>query len=105
MLDEPMMNKEDEHSLQMISSVIEDQLRKVHLEIIKLPPLDLDLLEQLDPELHKMIVDLYSDKIVYQDGKRLLFVEDFPVNDILILNERGIIKISDNAREGLEEIN
>ena len=52
-----------------------------------------------------MIIDLYKDKIVMKDKKWLLYVEDFPVNDILILNERGIIKISDQAREGLEEIN
>jgi hypothetical protein len=47
MLDEPFSQskQDDDISLMLINSVIEDQLRKVHSEISDLPPLDLDVLE------------------------------------------------------------
>lgn len=50
-------------------------------------------------------MELYQDKLYEIDGIKFLNIEDLPVNDILILNERKIINLSKEVKEGLEELN
>lgn len=50
-------------------------------------------------------MELYLDKLYDIDGVKYLNIEDLPVNDILILNERNLIKLPQDVKEGLEELN
>lgn len=67
--------------------------------------MNLDVLLRKDPEIYQSIMELYFDKLYDIDGIKFLNIEDLPVNDILILNERNLIKLPQDVKEGLEELN
>jgi len=50
-------------------------------------------------------MELYFDKLYDLDGVKYLNIEDLLVNDMLILNERNLIKLPQDVKEGLEELN